>query len=139
MSDLDLEAIKERCDAATPGPWALSSWTEWGATSYGVKDVAPPGGTVRDSDPAHRHCLTPMEESDAAFIAHAREDVPALVAEVERLREALHAADMAMVLAVGRIRRGTSGAAVTGLVAASNRAESLLDGHALHPQEQNDA
>lgn len=53
--------------------------------------------------------------------------VPALVAEVERLRAALHSADMTMVLAIGRIRRGTAGAVVTVLAAASDRAEAVLD------------
>lgn len=56
-----------------------------------------------------------------------REVLPALVAEVERLRELLHNTDMAMVLAIGRIRRGTPGAAITGLAAASNRAKAMLD------------
>ena len=46
MTDLDLEAIKARAEAANGGPW-----------------------------------------KDAEFVAHARTDVPALIAEVKRLRK----------------------------------------------------
>ena len=79
---MDLEAIKARERAATPGPW-LPSGYGWNIVSAGEDGVsvstrAPQtylDGT--DYDP----------RADAQFIAHAREDVPALVAEVERLRE----------------------------------------------------
>ncbi len=93
--DLDLEAIKARAEAATPGPWEadgepflpqnwrpkLSVWANVGDEfSHLVAAVATPDKYLG---------LT-----DADFIAHARTDVPALVAaleerdaEVERLRE----------------------------------------------------
>jgi len=79
VTDEQLSAIEQRAAAATPGPWASASDSETGAlpiicgvTQYGevqylIDDVA----TLRD----------------AAFIAHAREDVPALCAEVRRLRD----------------------------------------------------
>ena len=70
MSDLDLAAIKARCAAATPGPWRLSRSEEiiCGDDMYLID-----GGGIAPSD--------------AEFIAAARTDVPALVAEVVRLRE----------------------------------------------------
>jgi hypothetical protein len=66
----DLEAIKERLAAATPGPW-----TQW-ATHY-----------VCDK---REKIAGPMLARDADLIAHAPEDLAALVEEVERLRADLN-------------------------------------------------
>ena len=66
---LDLEAIKARCELATPGPWEARDGYVWrGDTSL--------AGTLRPAD--------------ASFAAAARTDVPALVAEVERLLADTH-------------------------------------------------
>lgn len=71
MSELDLTAIKKRIEAASAGPWdAADDGLVW----------AP-----RLGDPVSGS--TEME--DAAFIAAARQDVPMLVAEVERQRRLL--------------------------------------------------
>jgi len=67
---IDLEAIKARCEAATPGPWE-------------IKDR---GHFAYMSGPRHVGVGGRWLPADAAFISHAREDVPALIAEVERLR-----------------------------------------------------
>ncbi len=103
MSDddvLDLAAIKARAEAALAGPWKAepvvpTCWcTGWctepkhrDGALYGIHVTAParPGwrlqaATLHDDDRA---------TADSSFIAHARDDVPALVAEVERLRAAL--------------------------------------------------
>lgn len=72
-SELDLEAIRSRAAAATPGPWE--------ATRTYPFLVLQSGG-----ESAISVNLATDPEPDAAFIAHAREDIPALVAEVERLR-----------------------------------------------------
>jgi hypothetical protein len=82
---LDLDAITARADAATEGPWNLYR----DGILCGVADSTD--GFI---------CEPPMRWTDAAFVAHAREDLPALVAEVRRLREALaevakHQEDMA--------------------------------------------
>lgn len=63
-----LSEIRARCDAATPGPWQHES-------DYGAY--------IRDANGANV-CLLYHSE-DAAFIAHAREDIPYLLTEVERL------------------------------------------------------
>ena len=70
MTDAELQAIKERADAATAGPWHYDSYS-----------------TVFLAD-AEAICYVPDQprSKNATFIAAAREDVPALVAEVERLR-----------------------------------------------------
>lgn len=76
MTDAQLKAIEERAEKATPGPWGVN----------GQRGDAYWYGYVHAGD-------TPIDdvfrEENAAFIAHSREDVPALVAEVRRLREAL--------------------------------------------------
>lgn len=84
MTPSELEAIEKRAEAATKGPWAThwerrrlvdrsGVWSERGI----VADRIAGGGTNDDG------------ETNAAFIAHAREDVPALVLEVRRLRGVL--------------------------------------------------
>ena len=70
---LDLEPIKARCEQATKGPWFQGP--------HYRADVDSPFGCIRAC------CWSgPQAIADAEFIAHAREDVPALIAEVERLR-----------------------------------------------------
>ncbi len=81
---LDLEPIKARCEAAKPEPWKWES-------KYVGDDPQPPNGD-RDlcsgSQGVVYYSQSAMwcEDADAEFIAHARTDVPALVAEVEWLR-----------------------------------------------------
>lgn len=104
MTDEELKAIKDRVDRATPGPWA---WEAYGEKSnnyhIGVaysKDETPCSGQVESEhyDEAQNIFIedilwsTPIGQlethvnySDADFIAHAREDIPKLIAEVERL------------------------------------------------------
>jgi len=65
---LDLGPIKEREEKATAGPWRRSPLID--GALYTVARC--------------RVC-----ESDMDFISHARNDIPALVAEVERLRAEL--------------------------------------------------
>ncbi len=76
MSDLDLEAIKARAAAATPGPWERPEYGIFSFTARTEYGAAMP--VVGD-------CI--YADADADFIAHAREDMDTLVAEVERLRE----------------------------------------------------
>lgn len=83
---LDLNAIKARAEAATPGPWALCDFNEgtshpplWGA-------VNPPYFNPLDhpDQEAAEVQISVGCYEDAEFVAHAREDVPALLALVER-------------------------------------------------------
>jgi hypothetical protein len=78
----ELAAIKARAEAATRGPWHASVGDPPAGDHYPV--TAKNGDDVAD-------CLTnnPLARQNAAFIAAARDDVPALVAEVEQLRLAL--------------------------------------------------
>lgn len=84
MDKKDLEAIKRRAEAATPGPWGAGANLSDGGDEYDVFGPNPKKGPAFIANYA--------KKQDAKFIAHAREDVPALVAEVERLSELLQRA-----------------------------------------------
>ena len=77
---LDLDAIEARVNAATPGPWWVEQVGDFGDKSAVIECVRWRGYL----NTLHLGEDTPTAE----FIAHAREDVPALVAEVRRLTEA---------------------------------------------------
>lgn len=66
MEQETLDEIKAREQAATPGPWYTDGWALW-------DDDLNEFVELHDTDP------------DAQFLAHARTDIPALLAEVERL------------------------------------------------------
>jgi hypothetical protein len=86
MPDLDLDAIEARAAAATDGPWL---------PPIGSGDV----GYVWRSDDGHFQVAIACdgnEEANAVFIAHARTDIPALVAEVRRLRQVMSEAHRAL-------------------------------------------
>lgn len=81
MTDDEVEAAAARAEAATAGPWVATQQAgdEWW---FGAGDEVvvrgPAGGMV---------CVTSDDgAAEMAFIAHARTDVPALAAEVLRLR-----------------------------------------------------
>ncbi|MFD6782300.1 hypothetical protein [Streptomyces diastaticus] len=79
-----LAEIAARAEAATAGPWCTDGAEIYQGDEYSW-DAFWVGETCR-ADEADGGLL------DAAFIAHARTDVPALLAEVERLRAALSSA-----------------------------------------------
>ena len=99
-ASLDLEAIKARAAAATEGPW------EWDDPTIGQHWSRPqPWATVVDDevkcgDYCYGGSSSPIKsDADGQFLAHAREDIPALVTEVERLRT-LHKDRAALIRAV---------------------------------------
>jgi hypothetical protein len=83
ITEAELAAMKARLDAATPGPWTslFEGRDHWGGDSFiqtatqdiylSAEDYAGGGG---------HFC------ADLDFIAHARQDMPRLIAEIERLR-----------------------------------------------------
>lgn len=76
---IDLDAIEARASAASPGPWQRGNRIGGPATELDDAQVYGPEMTIYDEG-GHGW-------EDAEFIAHARTDVPALVAEVRRLRK----------------------------------------------------
>lgn len=80
---LDLDAIRQRAGAATPGPW-IAVTDNGRRTGIGIVGQVAKRGTgeaiaVFAGVGGSRH-------ADAAFTANARDDVPALLDEVEQLR-----------------------------------------------------
>ena len=84
MTPEELQEIEERCNRATPGPWTNERPTKDQETGF-YKGVAicgfggktgvfanPPGGQ------------SPF--NDAVFVAHAREDIPKLIAYIKELQ-----------------------------------------------------
>jgi len=89
MSDMErLAAIRARCEAATPGPWGYDGQhDEITADSPDAEDYWLIVSQCRTApDTAPRDAFGHQYSADFAFIAHAREDVPYLLAEIERLR-----------------------------------------------------
>jgi len=122
MTREELDAIKAREAAATPGPWAWEANSRskhlmlWNSrrdivmdfTRYGTSGASPRfnvDGIMRRADelarsyPGLEHHIgydNYIDHPDAKFIAHAKQDVSALAAEVERLWEREGAAEQAL-------------------------------------------
>lgn len=74
MTDKEAAATAARAEAATPGPWQQQG---------DAFVVSQPLGA------SNNHIATCDIHTDAAFIAHAREDIPALLAERVALRASI--------------------------------------------------
>ncbi len=71
LTNEEIEAIRKRAEKATKGPWIIEE------SRY--------GGYYNAGNPKYDYsaCISP--ENDIEFIAHARTDIPQLLAEIERL------------------------------------------------------
>jgi len=91
MDQEQINAIKDRVKKATLGPWKVVKSEETGVQigttweSGQLKNCVPVVTTAHGVEGVTIY----INDNNSNFISHAREDVPALVAEVERLREAL--------------------------------------------------
>jgi hypothetical protein len=74
-----LAAIEARTNAATPGPWCTDSWEIYQGTEY------TPGISEWIGETCRGKTTLEQDRADAAFVAAARTDVPALVDEVREL------------------------------------------------------
>ena len=79
LTDEYLNEIRRRCEANTKGPWI--SFVEGRDHSSG-DSVIVRGVNGAESD----LYLTGATKEDQDFIAHARQDIPLLLNEIERLR-----------------------------------------------------
>jgi hypothetical protein len=84
MTNEELQAIRERCEKATPGPWR----TVGKKPGYEVEMIVA-GDYADEGEPdlVVEVWASADNKADAEFIAHAREDVPKLLDEVKELRE----------------------------------------------------
>jgi hypothetical protein len=86
LDDARLAEIKARVEAASKGPWKV------------CEDYSD----VLDGD-GHQ-IISHFHDGDGQFTAHAREDVPALLAEVERLKAERHTTNEALTDAAETLR-----------------------------------
>jgi hypothetical protein len=86
IDSAELEAIRRRCEAATAGPW--ESFVE-GREHLGGNDFIRTGG-LDDQSPDIE--LLRASTADQDFIAHARQDIPRMLDEIERLKKKVNEA-----------------------------------------------
>jgi len=84
MNQEQLNAIKERVSKATSGPWLVAYDTDDRDHVIDIWFNGKDNGHVEIHDNSFGNA-----PDNAKFISYAREDVPALVAEVEMLHKAL--------------------------------------------------
>lgn len=83
----DLDEIWQRANAATPGPWTAHDREEGKPQgSYEIVTEVDPHGSIVELLPPGQWSSIGRRE-DAEFIAHAREDIPALLDEIKWLTE----------------------------------------------------
>jgi hypothetical protein len=76
LTDEELQHMRKRCAAATSGPW--QSYIEGRDHTSGSSFIMTSGEDIE---------LTGASDADQDFIAHARQDIPRLLEEVQRLRQ----------------------------------------------------
>lgn len=79
MTEQEIADIKDRLERATPGPW--TSFVE-SIDQYSGSDF------IQTADDDIN--FVGIKAADQDFIAHARQDVPRLLVEVERLKRLLN-------------------------------------------------
>jgi hypothetical protein len=88
MTDAELDALARVCNAASEGPWGVTRVDEEGCQLFAV--TAGERGVVCMLDEDERGSFDDESEAavaaDFALIAAARAALPALIAEVRRLR-----------------------------------------------------
>ncbi len=131
MRDIDLDALERLAEAATEGPWRQYGWLVEGPEDhdYDVADCLL-GGI--DHEQGEGEAEEVAAKADAAFIAASRTAVPALIAEVRRLRQRInevnenapHALDNALDSLTRTVNERDN--AVAGLRAERARTERLV-------------
>ncbi|MFJ3713690.1 hypothetical protein [Streptomyces sp. NPDC090053] len=108
LTDEELDEIEELAGAATPGPWHVRQLDDEFAMSLVAISTVPDSGIGErwpDFDhqqivaatlvqqPRYVDVADECWDENATFIAHARQDIPRLIAEIRRLRSLLEAKD----------------------------------------------
>lgn len=102
LTDADLVEMEERAEAATPGPWYVRLLDDDHAAGLVAVSTIPDSGrddgwpdfaagqmiaaTLVQFPNRYIDCSDQRWDENASFIAHARNDVPRLIAEIRRLR-----------------------------------------------------
>ena len=92
----ELQRLRALTDAATPGPWSVQEWRHWAEPSkpnftlqYTANDRYNAGAKFALAVIEKHGSGDGSSGANAAFIAAAREAVPALLAERDELRALL--------------------------------------------------
>lgn len=88
MTTAELVAIKNRCAKASPAPW-VTDYRESHVSGRPMIVLHAGGQSGSKHDWPWLADINPDNVWDGLLIAHARDDLPALIAEVERLRSEL--------------------------------------------------
>ena len=112
MNAEQLEAIRQRAAKATVGPWRWDNGNDRDATMPVLKSGDDVVMDFGDAEPYYPTEGIPPEEADAEFIANARQDIPALLALLDRKssiitaqREELRQQDRSMARQAARHQR----------------------------------
>ena len=85
LSETELDEIRGRCEAASPGPW--KSFVEGRDHTSGSSFIMTGSGAARGNDIE----LQGATYADQDFIAHARQDIPRLLDEIANLKRLIGA------------------------------------------------
>src|SRR5215212_10115576 len=95
MTESELQAIRTRLRKASSGPWMVKRVPNLWPTQAGDGRTHPSIRGFRV--PKRMYELAPEQaERDAAFMADARQDVPVLLGEFDRLRAIVHDVHIAL-------------------------------------------
>jgi hypothetical protein len=87
MSESELAEIRKRAEAATPGPWRWVQKDDYYVLTPSTNDDQPYPQIHSDGSACGEYGPDiDVRGPDGVFIEHSRADVPALLAEVDRLR-----------------------------------------------------
>lgn len=94
MTEQELQAIKERVEKATRGPW------KWEQDFLDCEEFySEDEHEIITAGCGQNVGFVHIKGNDAEFIAHAREDVPTLIAEVKRYKELFEICEKGMLKA----------------------------------------
>ena len=88
MTPNQLAEIEARAEAATPGPWGIYGYIgvlQTDGKRRNIIDIGFLGTDERGFEISVRVEETGIKPKDADFIAHARTDIPALLAHIREL------------------------------------------------------
>lgn len=87
MKDNEIKEIEDRCKLTTPGPWkSLVEGRDIESGDSFIMTGISDGEEIWSKNRGADFYLTGTTTADQDFIAHARQDIPKLIAEIKRLK-----------------------------------------------------
>jgi hypothetical protein len=86
MTEREIREIEDRCKLTTPGPWkSIVEGRDMDSGDSFIMTGISEGEDIWSSKRGEDIYLTGVTTADQDFIAHARQDIPKLIAEIKRL------------------------------------------------------